>query len=114
MSTSIHGGPFIWGGSRNAEGQRTFNVSHKIHATSVADGPQTVLNTPGLPIIGSPWNYGNDFDAWAFCTPQMGISIYQPKEGHPNHWWKVTNTFSTAPQNRCQDESIEDPLLEPD
>jgi len=50
---------------------------------------------------------------WAFCKPTLVVSVHQEREGDPTKLWKVENTYSTKPSKRCQDESIEDPLLEP-
>lgn len=101
-----------WSGSRNAEGHREFKVAHLVKA-GLLDGPQVVMSAAGLPITGSTWNFDNDLDVWAFCLPTLVVSIHQEKEGDPNRYWKVENTFSTKPQDRCQDETIEDPLEEP-
>ncbi len=101
-----------WSGSRNAEGHREFKVVHIVKA-AILDGPQVVMSAAGLPLTGSMWNFDNDLDPWAFCLPTISVSIHQEKEGDSNRYWKVENTFSTRPTERCQDETIEDPLLEP-
>jgi hypothetical protein len=44
----------------------------------------------------------------------MSIAIHQPREGDPNEYWTVEQTFGTKLNSkRCQDVPIEDPLLEP-
>ena len=43
----------------------------RIVAANVTDGPQVVMNAPGLPIVGSFWNFDSDTDQWAFCHPDM-------------------------------------------
>jgi hypothetical protein len=74
----------------------------------------------GLPVTGSMWNFGNDSDLWAFCLPTMEVKIHQELPGDSvgknlkEQYWEVTNNFSTKRSStRCQDEDIEDPLLEP-
>lgn len=97
-------------GSRNDGGERVFKLTTVVKTTDKNDGPQTVMFTPGLPAIGSQWNFGNDNDIWAFCTPQMNIRSLLPKE--PNFFWTVEQTFSTLRRKTCDQELIEDPLLE--
>ena len=106
-------GEFGWGLTRDKEGHRDYKIKQRVRTTDSDDGPATVLSTPGLPLIGAPWAYGNDSDPWAFCWPTLTITKDGPKE-EKGTFWIVENTFSTKPLSRCQDESIEDPLLEPD
>ncbi len=103
-----------WGGSRDTEGHRTFTVTHLVEVGNTEDGPAIVMSTPGLPVTGSYWQFGNDLDFWAFCYPDMRVSIHEEKEGQKNKIWRVDQKFSTKPFNRCQDIEIEDPILEPD
>lgn len=105
----------VWGGTRDEEGHRTFKIVHQVKCTSENDGPYTVMNATGLPTIGSAWTFGNDFDLWAFCTPEMKVRRHPDyKRGEPAVWWYVEQTFSTVPQERCADTQIENPLDEPD
>lgn len=113
MASTLKDGPIFWGLTRDAEGHRKFKVGHLAQALTT-DGPYIVLNTPGLPQIGSIWAFDNDVDLWAFCTPVAKVSIHQEKKGEPNRWWEIEQEFSTRPLSRCQDIQIEDPLLEPD
>lgn len=102
-----------WEGERDNEGHRTYPLLHRVKA-DLQDGPNTVMNCPGLPSIGSPWNFGNDLDVWAFCQPYMKVTPDQQKAGEASAYWIVEQRFSTRPISRCQDTQIEDPLLEPD
>lgn len=99
-----------WNLSRDDVGHRTYKITHCVKAL-VDDGPQVVLNTPGLPQIGDFWSFDNDLDFAAFCTPNIKITPQTPNE--PNEIWFVENTFTTRDSQRCQDQSIENPLLEP-
>lgn len=105
-----------WSLDRDEDGHRTYTVKHLVGTTDYSDGPQTVLVASGLPNIGAFWDYGNDLDGWAFCTPQRKVQKFRGiKEGHKHAFWEVTSYFTTKRDSkRCQDESIEDPLLEPD
>lgn len=102
-----------WGGERDEKGHRTYKIVHLVEAPTT-NGPATILATPGLPAEGSFWQFDDDIDEWAFCYPTTKVSIHQEKEGDPNYYWLVENTYSTKPLDRCNDNPIEDPLLEPD
>lgn len=106
-------GQFSWSMSRTREGHRDYTVQHLVRTDSVADGPHTVFNTPGLPLTGNVWGFGNDLDFWAICLPKLEIKLHQARPGEPHKYWLVKNFYSTKPLTRCQDEQIEDPLLEP-
>lgn len=101
-----------WSGSRDQEGHRNYTVRHLVKAAKT-DGPANVIQTAGLPQIGSYWFFNDDIDVWAFCLPTTSVNPIETKG--PTTTWSVENTFSTnIPNKRCQDTSIEDPLLEPD
>lgn len=110
----------VWGivgrnGSRDEDGHRSYEVKHLVATTSNNDGPATVMVASGLPLVGAYWDYGNDLDGWAWCLPTRKVDFYGNYENRPVFWWMVTSYFSTKRDSkRCQDESIEDPLLEPD
>jgi hypothetical protein len=112
MSTSIVNGYTTWSASRDEEGQRTYKIKFLIKGVST-DGPATVLQTEGLPVPGSIWDYGNDIDIWATCKLAMTVTPVLSKE--QNQFWDVECTFSTkSDSKRCMDQSIENPLLIPD
>jgi hypothetical protein len=106
----VNGGLAYWAMTRDNDGHRNYTIRNKVYA-DVADGPAIVANTPGLPLIGSLWNFGNDADLYAYCQPDM--TIKPVKHPEPNHNWIVEQKFSTKPMRRCQDDPVEDPLLEP-
>lgn len=110
MVATLIPGQRRWGASRDDEGHREYRIVHRVRAATT-DGPQVVLLTPGLPLVGSPWAFDNDFDPWATCFPFMRIETEVRDE--PNTIWRVEQKFSTKPLFRCQDVPIEDPLLEP-
>ena len=102
-----------WGVERDEEGHRKYSLKSLVQCTSVNDGPAIVMNAVGLPAIGAPWSLGNDFDGWATCDPGLTVSRKGEYRNEPGIWWEVDQTFSTRPLERCQDTSIDDPLLEP-
>lgn len=101
--------------SRDSEGHREYKVVHRVRVTSRDDGPYVALTTPGVPLPGSFYAFGNDLDLWAWCRPDAKVSRHEDPQGT---WWLVEQTFSSKPQTdkdkeRCQDQQIEDPLMEP-
>jgi len=113
MSATLHG-ERTWSMERNEDGQRTYKLTSLIVTDSTNDGPGTVMACPGLPVVGVGWDYGNDDDPYAICSPQLSVRMHGQRDGDPDFWWSVENTFTTIPNRRCQDTTIEDPLAEPD
>lgn len=111
MTTSIFNGQRNWQLDRDQEGHRTYTITHQVKAATT-DGPAAVMLTPGLPLTGSFWAFDSDVDVWAFCYPTMRVRPRIVNE--PNVIWDVTQTFSTKPLSRCQNTTVENPLLEPD
>ena len=101
-----------WEGGKDEDGHRTYDISHLVEAYPW-EGPASVMTTPGLPVPGSFWQFDSDIDVWAFCYPYMKVSVYGTKEGSPSKFWLVDQKFSTKPLKRCNDVTIEDPLMEP-
>jgi len=114
MTATLLDGQSEWSMDRNDEGQRTYTITHKVVTDTSLDGPQVVLNTPGLPLPGSIWAYDNDIDAWAFCTGFMKIQKAPGNlKDNPVRNWRVTQKFSTIVPQRCNSTNIDNPLLEP-
>ena len=110
MASAIQGGPRKWGGERADDGHRTFTVTWLVR-TALTDGPATVMTTSGLYNVGAAWSVDNDSDSLAYCTPYMKVRALHTDE--PNRFWEVDQKFTTRPSDRCQDDTIENPLLEP-
>lgn len=104
-----------WSLSRDKDGHRDYLLKMLVKTTDIDDGPGAVLLTPGLPLPGSFWAYGNDVDPWATCRWDAKVSVHQEKEGDPNKHWIVEIPFSTKPVDTkaCRDYQFQDPLLEP-
>ena len=111
MAASVRTGEYSWSLRRDDEGYREYTVTHLVEAATT-DGPQTIMNAPGLPRVGSTWTYGTDNDPWAFCRPTMRVSAHERKPGEPIAWYSVTQIFSNKPQKYCWDQTIENPLLQ--
>lgn len=101
-----------WSLQWDEKGHRTYDLEWLVETSSPEDGPRTVFNCPDLPQVGDMWIYGSDYDPWAFCSHEADCTPVVSKE--PNCLWIVNQKFSTIPKTRCQDESIKDPLEEPD
>jgi hypothetical protein len=114
MSATLLHGPVKWGMTRDHEGFREYKIVRRILTTSAADGPFTVLNCPGLPAIGGIYYLGNDLDPWVWCYPDAVVELDpEYKAGEPGHSWLLTQTFGNKQGKRCQDQTVQDPLLEP-
>lgn len=114
MAASIQGGPRQWGGTRDDEGHREYAITYLVHCLK-SEGPAIVMQTPGLPVPGSIWLFDDDIDIWANCKPGLQLKAMRApgRDQGPVTQWEVTALFSTRPLKRCQDDVIEDPLLQP-
>ncbi len=101
-----------WNLTIDKDGHRDYMIQWKVATDDPLDGPGTIHFTPDLPTIGATWTFGNDNDPWAFRWPTERITPVIDKE--KQCFWIVEHLFTTRPLNRCQDTSIENPLLEPD
>lgn len=102
-------GIMTWSMTRNEDAHREYKIKHRITAEK-DDGPFTVLNTPGLPAVGSPWVFGNDADMFAWCWPTTTVNPVIDQGA--NFYWDVEQTFSTFPHNFCKEDENQDPLLQ--
>jgi hypothetical protein len=72
-----------------------------------------VVYALGLPQPGETWQFGDEFDSWAFCT--QDATVTPVITGEPNTEWDVEQTFTSKPDEmRCKREQTQDPLLIPD
>jgi hypothetical protein len=116
MTTKLRGGQRYWTVQRDSEGHRTYKIKFLVeHDTT--DGPANIIQTPGLPTIGSLWVFDDDVDVWAWCRPDaVTTPLMVPNE--PCTLTEVEMTFSTTfeldpNKQRRQTDIIQDPLLEP-
>lgn len=99
-----------WGLLQNRDGHRTYGLKLLVKG-EYEDGPWEIANATYMPLTGGPWVYGNDFDYWAYCSPEMRCSMLV--KNRPNKYWEVDRIFTTIPFKRCGDFGITDPLSEP-
>lgn len=115
MTCSLRDGARTWKLDReDPSAERIYTIVHRVRTDDTLDGPNQIMNCPGLPTVGSVWDFDNDYDPWAFCTPYMRVTPIQLKPGVPVTDYDVEQRFSTRPLFRCSDNEVEDPLLEPD
>jgi hypothetical protein len=105
--------PISWSLEIDEMTYRNYSATFMVKTTDPMDGPGIVSQTAGLPQMGAPYQLGNDADQWAFCYPNMKISISQEKKGETTRFWEVGMKFSTKPLNLCLTVPITDPLLQP-
>lgn len=111
MGTLKNHGPQGWDREDDDEGHHTYRITHLVSTTDPDDGPAVMITTPGLPLVGQYWQYGNDVDGWAFCTPRRRVRPVYEKEACL--YYEVESFFSTRPIQRCDGETDLDPLNEP-
>lgn len=96
--------------TQDKDGHREYTVTYLVKMTSVDDGPALARVAAGLPLTGSFYTFGNEVDTWAFCTPEVNVTqVITEKDRH----FFVEKHFTTKPQSRCNENNIENPLLEP-
>lgn len=107
-----------WSMSRDSEGHREYKLKSRVKADTGNDGPGGVLATPGLTAVGAPWNFGNDFDIWAWCRPDAVVTPVYDRE--VCLYYDVEQVFSTRPPRTDAFDPAtgapngqEDPLLQP-
>lgn len=107
--------------SRDEKGYRTYKLTYLIESDDPADGPLTVLRTPGIALPGAPWIIGNDIDPWVWARPDAEVKGEMQEEN--TRVFKVEQTFSNKPSDdsdgsggtsQCHEQEIEDPLMQPD
>jgi hypothetical protein len=101
--------------SVDQDSYRTFTAKYKVAVTGPADGPAAALECPGVPQVGELFSFGSYFpDDWVFVLPTASVEPYgQRNDDEPILMWMVSVTLSNKPLKRCQDNRIENPLLEP-
>jgi len=116
MTCALRSGQRTWSCTRDSEGHRTYKIKFLVeHA--ITDGPANVLQCPGLPAVGSTWNFDSDVDVWAWCRPDATVTPLLEKE--QNTLSEIELTFSTkftwpdSQRQRCQTIQIQNPLSEP-
>lgn len=112
MATTLLSGQRTWSLVIDENGHYEYSIKHLVKA-AYTDGPTNVINTAGLPQPGSSWSFDSDVNPNAYCRPNARVNIHTENEGEKSRYWIVEQTFSTKPLNRCGDNPVTDPLLEP-
>ncbi len=105
-------GAIEWGGSGDEQGNRDYYIEWLVQTTNPLDGPFVVRQTPGLPLIGSIWQFGRDSDPEAFCKADWSIEPVTTNE--PGDFWKVRQNYTTKPYtSEDTNNPLQHPLLAP-
>jgi hypothetical protein len=110
MVAVIVPGQRSWSVSRDSEGYRTYKIVHRV-ACDEGDGPNTALTAVGLPVPGQVWDFDNDYDPNAWCTPESSATPVVTNE--PNMYFDVEHNFTSKPLGRDATKDRADPLSEP-
>jgi hypothetical protein len=110
MVAVIVPGQRTWSVSRDSEGYRTYKIVHRV-ACDEGDGPNTALTAVGLPVPGQVWDFDNDYDPNAWCTPESSATPVVTNE--PNMYFDVEHNFTSKPLGRDATKDRADPLSEP-
>ena len=110
--TLRNGGLMSWSSNRDDEGHREYKCKLRINSNTGHDGPANVRTFIELLFpVGTIWAFLDDVDLWAWRRP--GDAITPEVDGEKNRYWAVELVFSTKPLDRCHDNPVEDPLLQP-
>lgn len=120
MACTLLGGSLDMSAEVDENAVRTYKVTWQVQSSEL-DGPANVLQTPGIPVPGTMWNYLNDIDIWAWCRPEASVRRHRGDGSQdPIQLWEVEQTFSTrrasreqAERNRPPSEQVQNPLAEP-
>lgn len=99
-------------GSQDKDGNRTYKITYLVLADP-GDGPNAVLDCPGLPQPGNWYQMDGDSNNYAWCWWTADAKKWSPAN-EPAQQYKVTKTFSTKPEDtqHCREKAVEDPLNE--
>lgn len=93
-------GELEWSGGRSDDSHIDLYMTWLVETDTRYDGPIKAMHCPGLPEVGSSWNFGHPLDdslrdkySFATCRPEIKVSpVTTPL---PNFYWRVMQTFST-------------------
>lgn len=112
MATEIVGSFRRWGMRRDREGHREYHITFIVKC-GANDGPYNVLQTSGLPLPGTVWDYGDDYDGYAYCKLDADVKEVASEEAG-SRLFHVDFIYSTKSDAKsCKEAQIENPLLQP-
>lgn len=104
-------GRLNWSGGMDDEGHRTYDIEWLVKvADAWLDGPVKAMQCPALPDIFSTWDWGNDIDDYAYCTPSLRCRPIVQNEA--TDMYVIGQTFTTKPFTKNQG-NPDNPLLNP-
>jgi hypothetical protein len=102
--------PRVAVGAMDEFGHRDYTVTFLVDC-DITDGPANVMQTPGLPLPGSIWQFDNDLDVYAHC--QLKKEVNPLVVNSPCNLYEVVTHFSTRPLKRCNEIQFDNPIFEP-
>jgi hypothetical protein len=104
-------GPIDMGLDIQEDFHMNYFIKWLVETDDVFDGPRRAISCPGIPSVGSVWNFGNDRDDFAYCWPNWEVSQFRA-QNEPNFLWVVKQPYSTR-FTMPQPERIENPFAQP-
>lgn len=105
--------PLYSKGTIDAEYHKTYTSVWQVLTNDVNDGPRTARTASfggfAIPARAEVYQWGNDFDNWAFCT-NLDADLEDWKKSRKK--WLVTVTHTSRPTFRTSASEIENPLDE--
>lgn len=102
-------------GSVDSKFQRTYTTTWRV-ITSQGDSAMTAMSAAGLPLWGSTFAWGSDFDLWTTAQtikadPEKETDVNPIKyNGFNATSWIVTIGYSSRPMDRSPGDTPEDPI----
>jgi hypothetical protein len=111
MTCRLQGTYRNWSCKSDEYGYRDYSIVFEVISDDPADGPQTVLNCPGLPTVGSTWLFGNDDDIYVYAKLVQEATPRVKDEACLI--WDVSFSYSSRPDlQKCETLQFTDPLLQ--
>jgi hypothetical protein len=99
-----------WSCNQDENGYRDYKITFLIQA-DVSYGPAQVLSCPGLPVVGSVWDFASDLDEFVYC--KLNQNAKPIVADGPDLWWEVEFLFSNRPDlQKCESLQFTDPFLQ--
>lgn len=100
---TVTGGHIKWSGKRDKDGYREYKVTYRVavdDTPTAAQGPASVLQTPGLGIPGiTTWNVDGDVDVFAVC--QRDADVRPVYDGERCAFFDIEQIYTNKPDPRC-------------
>jgi hypothetical protein len=87
--------------------QHQYTVRYYVTTDDANDGPATISSAVGIPLIGEPYQLGNELDTAAFVVDKRATQRESPYE------WEVEVTYSTPAAGEVNPTETDDPAEQP-